>query len=128
MAPVEPAPGQEEPGSWAYIKGIMRADKVFGALLVLMALEAAAELAWGSWPGAIVSVVILWGVLTLQWWGYLVAMALTTVKLAVVVMWLIAIWVRHPANAAAESLVLVVPIAIGIFVLFVLFTRREHFA
>jgi len=128
MEPVQPAPGQEEPGSWAYIKGIKRADKVFGALLVLMALETLGELARGRWFGALVSAIILWGVLTLRWWGYLVAMALSAMSLAIMVMLLVALSIRDPGHAAAGSLVLLLPMAIAGFVLFVLFTRREHFA
>ena len=128
VEPLPPAPGQEAPGSWAYVTGIMRADKLFAAVLVLMALVALMNLAGGSILGAAIAGAILWGVLTLQWWGYLLAMALSTVNLVVMVMALLTVAFRNPKAAMAGSVALSVPLAITVFVMVVLYTRRQHFA
>lgn len=126
--PVTPAPGQEVPGSWAYIKGIMRADKVFAALLVLMGLETLLNLGRGSITGALISGAILWGVLTLQWWGYLLAMGLSIVYLVVMVGAVLAAFFLRPAAALLGGVILLAPIAVTVFVIVVLYTRRQHFA
>jgi hypothetical protein len=125
---VTPAPGQEVPGSWAYIKGIMRADKVFAALLVLMGLETLLNLGRGSITGALISGAILWGVLTLQWWGYLLAMGLSIVYLVVMVGAVLAAFFLRPAAALLGGVILLAPIAVTVFVIVVLYTRRQHFA
>jgi hypothetical protein len=65
---------------------------------------------------------VLWGVITFQWWGYWMAVAgagLTTLLLAGVFVGSLTIgqplwWV-------------LLPLAIYAFVLWVLYTRREHF-
>jgi len=122
-----PAAGQEAPGSWAYIKAIVRGDKVFGALLVLLALNTFFLFASGRFVTTAISAGILWGVLTLQRWGYTMAMALSAFFLAVMVGAVIAAWAASPEAGPAVVVGMSVPMAVMAFVVATLYTRREHF-
>jgi len=119
VRPLAPAPGQEPFGSWANIKVIMRHDPLFGALLVLMALNVVGGLVGQSWFRAGIGGLMLWGILTFRWWGYWLAMLLAVVGLVglVVIM----------AAAGIAGLVLLIPVAINAFVITVLYRRRDCF-
>ena len=122
-----PAPGQELPGSWPYVKAIMAAEKLFAALLIIMALEALCLFALGEFAGAAVAAAILWGVLTLQWWGYVLAVGLSAVFVGVMVIMLGVTALVNAKAGLAGAVAFAVPIAVGIFALAVLYTRRQHF-
>ena len=74
MERLPPAEGQEPAGSWAQIRGIARADKVFAAMLAILAFQVLMAFLGASILGAILGGVILWGVLSFRWWGYWLAL------------------------------------------------------
>ena len=122
--PLPPAPGEEPFGTWANIKSIVRLDPVFGVLLGLLALDLLINIVAQHWFGIVLSAAILWGVVTFQWWGYLIAMVLAGLGLVGGLIGLTA------ALAQASGLWVVVmafPLAVNLFTLIVLYTRRERF-
>ena len=121
--PVIPAPGQEEFGSWASIRYILRADKAFGAMLALMALVVAVNLLTASWFSAFISGAVLWGIITFRWWGYLLAMVGAGIGAFIAAMILVA-FLRAGGGGASWALL---PLATDCFVLVVLYTRRDRF-
>jgi len=124
-----PAEGQEPAGSWAQIRGIARADKVFAAMLAILAFQVLMAFLGASILGAILGGVILWGVLSFRWWGYWLALlgALFGLLGSVSFMGLgmasaiqsgtIGLGLIYSATSAATNL----------FIALVLFTRRQHF-
>ncbi len=116
--PLAPAPGQEEFGSWANIRQIFRTDKMFGALLVLRALGIVIDIVTGAWTGAIIGGIVLWGVVTFRWWGYLIAMlgAGSGVFYGVLFMF--------SGGLGVTSLI---GLAVNAFVLWVLYSRKDFF-
>jgi len=122
--PLPPAPGEEPFGTWANIKSIVRLDPVFGVLLGLLALDLLINVVAQHWFGIVLSAAILWGVVTFQWWGYLIAMVLAGLGLVGGLIGLTA------ALAQASGLwvaVMAFPLAVNLFTLIVLYTRRERF-
>jgi hypothetical protein len=60
--------------SWTYLRGAVREDPVFGALLALLVLQALLMIVYLN-PLAIVGgVALVWGVLTMQRWAYWLAL------------------------------------------------------
>lgn len=72
--PIGRAPGQEAPGSWAYIVHIAKQDPLFAVVLGLLGLDVLASLSGGSIVAAIIPAAVFWGVYTFQDWGYWLAM------------------------------------------------------
>jgi len=123
--PLPPAPGQEPFGTLANIKAIVRADPIFGCLLFLMALNVLANALSGSVLGILISAAMLWGVLTFQWWGYLIAMVSVGLSLFGNVVSLVRLLARSATFGGLAWVLLF--LAIDVFVLIVLYTRRQHF-
>ena len=129
VEPMAPAPGQESETSWAYIRGIARADKLFAAVLVILALKVLSSFVMFSVIGIFLSGAILWGVLSLQWWGYLLGIIFSLLDL------LFALLVVGIGMSAATQSGMIDLMLIGaawrtlanMFVVVVLFTRRQHF-
>jgi len=71
--PVAPAPGQEDFGSWANIRQIMRGDKLLGVVLGMMALQVLLALLAHRWISLAISGLVLWGLVTFRWWGFWIA-------------------------------------------------------
>jgi hypothetical protein len=127
--PLEPAPGQEPETSWEYIRGIARADKLFAAVLAILALELLVSLLSCSVIGVIISGAVFWGVLSLQWWGYWLAIILSLLGLLWALVGL-AIGMVSAIQTGTIGLLFIYPAisAAGhVFILLVLFTRRQHF-
>lgn len=129
VEPMEVAPGQESETSWAYIRGIARADKLFAAVLVILALKALSSFVMFSALGILVSGAILWGVLSLQSWGYWLAMIFSLLDL----LWaltMLGMGMAAATQSGAMSLMLILGswrlLANG-FVVLVLYSRRQHF-
>jgi hypothetical protein len=129
VEPMEAAPGQESETSWAYIRGIARADKLFAAVLVILALQVLMGFMAGSIFGAVIGGLILWGVLSLQWWGYWLALFGALVGLLVSAAWA-GIGMAAAIQSGTVGLGLVyfaISAATNLFIALVLFTRRQHF-
>ena len=122
--PLPPDPGQEPFGTWANIKHTARLDPVFGALLGLLALAVLVNAASGDMFGVLLWAVILWGVVTFRWWGYLLAMLVAGVAVAVELIFLLV--------ALSRGVLALLPLvgfglAASLFTLIVLYTRRDRF-
>ncbi len=120
--PSVPARGQEPFGSWASVRQILRADKVLGATLVLMAISVVLNTLTGALLAAGFSAAVLWGVVTFRYWGYLLAMFSTGLGLLRSGGAFIG---SHPEGPIAAWLL--ASVAINAFVLWTLYTRRESF-
>jgi hypothetical protein len=120
--PPAAARGQEPFGSWASIVQILRADKALGAVLVLMTLSVVLNILTGAVLAALFSFAVLWGVVTFQYWGYLLAMFGAGLGLLRSAGPLLG---RHHEGPIAAWLL--ASAAINAFVLWVLYTRRESF-
>lgn len=129
VEPMEVAPGQEPETSWVYIRGIARADKLFAAVLVILALQVLVGFMAGSLFSAIIGGLIVWGVLSLQWWGYWLALLGALVGLLVSAAWA-GIGMAAAIGTGTVGLGLIyfaVSAATNLFIALVLFTRRQHF-
>ena len=121
--PPAPAAGQEPFGSWANIKQTIAADKAFGAVVILLALQVALSLLTGSLYGLVTSGIVLWGLLTFRWWGLLLAcVGAGLALLSAIGPFLIAL-----SKGGGYIVGYGLPIAINAYILVVLLTRREHF-
>jgi hypothetical protein len=121
--PVAPAPGQEEFGSWASIRHIFRADKVFASLLVLLSLGVFFNVLGQNWFGVILGGAVLWGIVTFQWWGFWLAIIGAGLGALMSLVMFIAL-----AAAGTGFAVFAAPsFLIDAFVLIVLLTRRDRF-
>jgi hypothetical protein len=118
VEPLPPALGQEPFGSWANIKMILRYDPVFGAVLVLLALNVVLLLLTQRWFGMVLAAAMVWGLVTFRSWGYWLAIAGVGMNLVLGLLML--------AGGTSSALSLI-PLAINGFVLVVLFTRRDRF-
>jgi hypothetical protein len=85
VEPLPPAPGQADGMDWEAMKGVLnwghiremiRQDVLFGWLLAALALQAALTLMRPNFWVIAAAAVLIWGVLTLQRWGYYLALAL----------------------------------------------------
>lgn len=124
-----PAEGQEPAGSWAQIRGIARADKVFAAMLAILALQVLMAFLGGSMLGAILGGLILWGVLSFQWWGYWLALLGALFGLLASVSF-IGLGMASAIQSGTIGLGLMyfeMSAATNLFIALVLFTRRQHF-
>ena len=101
----------------------MRVDKVFGALLVVMALGVFANVMQHSWTSTIISGAMLGGIVTFQWWGYWLAMIGAGLSLFIAAMAFIA----ARSLGGGSVIALLIPFALYSFVLVVLYTRRDRF-
>lgn len=120
-----PAPGQERFGTLANIKSIARADRVFAALLALLALDLLLPLLSGYPVSTIISAATLWGVVTFRWWGYLLAMLSAGLNAL-----LLGVFAAALAGAGYRGLDLIwapAIVTVNVFLVLVLFTRRQHF-
>jgi hypothetical protein len=70
----------------------------------------------GSWGGAFIQGIILWGLVTFQVWGYWIVMVFGTLGLLGSVLTL----GRSPIESA-------IALALSVFILIVLYTRRDYF-
>ena len=127
VEPLPPAPGQEELGTLASIKLIVRDDRTFAALLLVLALQMLFQAVFVHPVWAALSAIALWGVLTLTWWGYWLALALNTIYLAVMVLALVPVAITRPDAAQAAIPRLALPLALSIFVIAVLVKRKQQF-
>ena len=129
VEPMERAPGQEPETSWAYIRGIARADKLFAAVLVILALKVLSSFVMFSVIGIFLSGAILWGVLSLQWWGYLLAIIFSLLDLLFALL-VVAGGMTSAIQSGMIDLMLIGAawrMLANMFVVLVLFTRRQHF-
>ena len=129
VEPMAPAPGQEPETSWAYIRGIARADRLFAAVLVILALQVLVAFMAGSIFGAVIGGLILWGVLSLRWWGYWLALLGALVGLLMSTAWA-GIGMAAAVGTGTVGLGLIyfaLSAATNLFIALVLFTRRQHF-
>ncbi|MFB3883014.1 MAG: hypothetical protein ACE149_17240 [Armatimonadota bacterium] len=136
--PVIPAPGQEDFGSLANIRQIMRGDKLFAAVLVLKALEVLLALMGHRWVSLAISGLVFWGIVTFRWWGFWIAVigaafgamgGLLLMLGSMAIMGLAAVASQASAavlGGAAGALGLLA-LAINGFVLWVLWTRKDMF-
>jgi len=116
IGPVERAPGQEAPGSWGYLKFIVKQDPLFAVVLGLLALDVLVSLSAGSVIGAILPAAVLWGVYTFCDWGFWLAMIGAGFGLLMAVLSL----AQQPVTALVWG-------AVFLFVIVVLYRRRELF-
>lgn len=127
--PAEPQPlppDQEDARSWRYIGGLARADPALAVLLALMAISALASLVRGDLVSAMIQGAILWGVLTFQWWGYFIALALAALSVVAGV-GIVAVAIAGGAGLAA-TVAFGPTVVVGVFTLIVLLRRRDSFA
>jgi hypothetical protein len=129
VEPMERAPGQEPETSWTYIRGVARADRLFAAVLVILALKVLSSFMIFSIVGMVLSGAILWGVLSFQWWGYWLAIIFSLLDL------LFGLSMLGSGMATATQTGMIDLMLIGavwrvvanMFVVVVLFARRRHF-
>lgn len=96
-------------------------DPLFAVVLVILAVAVGGALAVGKdWSGAVVSAVLLWGIVRLRQW----ALWATVVLGGLQVLYLLTVL---PDVLRGSALVSLIPIPINVFALLVLLTRREHF-
>jgi len=133
-SPIIPAPGQElEVGSFAYLKGVVKADPLFGVLLGMLALQVALAFLSGKFLSIIVSFAIFWGVFTLRYWGYLLALILSGLSLVgssiiLAVLLLMGGSDRLPARDYMLLLPIFFIIAINLCTIIILLLRQKYFA
>ncbi len=124
-----PAEGQEPAGSWAQIRGIAQADKVFAAMLAILALQVLMAFLSASILGALLGGLILWGVLSFQWWGYWLALlgALFGLLASVSSMGMGMASAIQSGTIELGLIYFAMPAATNLFIALALFTRRQHF-
>jgi hypothetical protein len=127
----EPAPGQEHPLTFAYVKRVAGEDPMFAVVLALMAFELLMSFVMMNILGVIIGAAIFWGVLSLQWWGYLIAIfgavlgLLTSLGGFGMAM---SSAVSSGTLSLAHFLFAAFSVVVNAFVLYVLYTRRSYFA
>ena len=118
-----------------YLGTVLRQDHVFAALLVLMALMIALEVASGSWPARILGIcqaVGFFGILTFQRWAHTVVVWLVGVGLLSSAIGLFGL-VLQPLHVSSQLAVAsswlswLITTATCVFVLVVLMERRAYF-
>ena len=121
--PVQITPGYDLPSMWRSVQQVSQADRLFEIALALLALLLLISLLSRSLVGIVIATAMLWGIVTFQWWGYLMAMIGAGLN---VFTWLVffIISLGHPRGPSLFSLF---TLAINIFILAVLYSRREHF-
>ena len=124
--PLPRPPDQEDARSWRYVSSLARADPALAVLLALMAISALASLLREDLVSAMVQGAILWGVLTFQWWGYYIALALAALSVVAGV-GIVAVAIAGGAGLAA-LFTLGPTLAVGVFAIVVLLRRRDSFA
>lgn len=131
--PLVPAPGQEALGSWASIRQILRRDKLFGAVLVLIALQVLAALVRHKWAWAVISAFVLWRLVTFRRQGFWAAiiMAGCAVTAGVLLTVLFVAAASSGLNAGTTVLAQLAALlgftAANGFVLWVVWTRKDMF-
>jgi hypothetical protein len=115
--------GQQPFGSWASIKEIAHGDKLFTAVLLLMALDVAVAALGGGSVSVLLAIARLWGVLTFRWWGYWLAMIGAGLG---ALLWL-PIFLAAASTGGATGALWILPFLFDCFVLYVLHTRRDSF-
>lgn len=74
VEPLAPAPGQDNPLTWAYLRLLAKEDPAYSFVLALAALSVLMSFVNFNIIGLIFSIAVFWGLLSFQWWGYLIAM------------------------------------------------------
>jgi hypothetical protein len=129
VEPMEVAPGQEPETSWVYIRGIARADKLFAAVLVILALKVLSSFMMFSVLGIFLSGAILWGVLSLQWWGYWLAIIFSLLDLLFALLMMASGMTSAMQSGMIDLMLIGAAWRAGanMFVVLVLYSRRQHF-
>jgi len=91
-----------------------------------MAVSALASLLRGDFISAMIQGAILWGVLTFQWWGYFIALALAALSVVAGV-GIVAVAIAGGAGLTA-TVVFGPTVVVGVFTVIVLLRRRDSFA
>ncbi len=122
-----PAEGQAPEMSWKYIGGLVRADRLFGVMLGMLGLGVVVLFLMGKWISAFMVGVMVWGVLTLQRWGYVMAMAVAGVFSVVLVVAVVSALVLGKQQVGFSVAYFSALLAVNVFVIGVLFARRGRF-
>jgi hypothetical protein len=120
--PPQIAFGQQPFGSWASIKEIAKGDKLFTAVLLLMALDVCTA-GFGGAFSVVLALIKLWGVLTFRWWGYWLAIIGSALG---ALLWLPTFFAAAATGGLTGALFLL-PFLSNCLVIGVLYTRRDSF-
>jgi hypothetical protein len=118
---VQPPGGQArrgDAGLWEFVQDQWKADRWFAVLLGLIALSAGLSLLTGNLFGVIVSGIVLWGLLTYNYWVYIIVVIGVGISVVSGGLSLVT------GQASVGSLPL---LAVNTFMLVVLLNRREQY-
>lgn len=135
-APVTVAAGQEDTGSnewFAQLGRVVRGDPLWGVLLGLLTLNVVIAFAQLSILRVIITLLILWGIFTLQRWAYCVVMGLSALSLLLLAIPLVRVNAPESSGGGAHmtpgTLVLAsIASAIYVLTIIVLWCRRRYFS
>ncbi len=131
-----PAPGQTDGTDWEVVKGVLswghlkemaRQDALFGWLLAALALQGALTLVRPNFWVIAGAAALIWGVLTLQRWGYYLALVLAGLE---AFGHLVLLSVVHSGGREVEAWVTgyaLVVAGLNLFILIALLARRQLF-
>ncbi len=134
--PLPPAPGERDKMaweevrgvlSWSYLKEMARQDPLFGWLLAALALQGVLTLARPNFWAIAGAAALIWGVLTLQQWGYYLALMMAGLQ---VFGHLVLLSVIHSGGGEVDAWVTgygLVIVGLNLFIFIALLARRHLF-